>query len=76
MTRCCTRRPEDGVLDRENVDRGVRGHNPPGGLSPTELAIVIAKLDRGGMGLNAIAAHLSYSRSQVAEILQRVRQRV
>lgn len=73
MTRCCARRPEDGVLDAENIDRAARGHNPPGGLSPTELAIVIAKLDRAGMGLNAISAHLSYSRSQVAEILQRVR---
>ena len=66
MTRCCNRRPEDGVVDRENIDRAVRGHNVR--LSPTELKIAIGIMTRRGKGLNEIAGHFNYSRSQVAEI--------
>lgn len=66
MARCCTRRPEDGVVDRENIDRAVRGL--PATLSPTELRISIGLLARQKT-LSQIAAHFNYSRSMVAEIL-------
>lgn len=73
MTRCCARRPEDGMPDRENINRAVQGQ--PATLSPTEMQMAVFKLMKSGKGLNEISRHLSYSRSQVAALQQTIRNR-
>lgn len=74
MTQCCDRRREDGVVDREAIERAVAGQ--PVSLSPTELRMaILVKAKRHGTGLNGLAAHFNYARSSVAEILAAARER-
>jgi DNA-binding CsgD family transcriptional regulator len=62
---CCTRRRDDGTIDREEIDRAVQGR--PATLSPREAQIAMFRLSRERRwGLQRIANQLGYSRSQVA----------
>lgn len=70
--RCCGTRPDDGVVDREAIERAARGQYAV--LTRTERELTIALMARRQrMGLKAISQQLNYSRSQTAEILRRHR---
>jgi hypothetical protein len=72
MTACCGRRPNDGTIDREEVDRAVQGRSAT--LSPPEFELVVYRLARERRwGLQQIARHTGYSRSQVAATLAKQR---
>ena len=72
MSQCCGRRPNDGTVDRESVDRAVQGR--PATLSPPEFEIVVFRLSRERRwGLQQISRHTGYSRSQVAATLAKQR---
>jgi hypothetical protein len=70
---CCTiLRPDDGNIDRVAVDRAMQGHTVR--LSRRERALLILRLaHERGWGLDRIAAHIGYSRTQVAELLASAR---
>lgn len=69
---CCTRRREDGTIDRVQIERAVAGR--PAELSPTETRIAMWRLRlQRGWGLEEIANHLGYSRSLVASVLADIR---
>lgn len=68
MTACCGRRVEDGTVDREEINRAVRGNAAT--LSPTERRLVIWRLRvENGWGLTLISRHVGYSRTETARIL-------
>lgn len=61
-------------MDREAVERAVRGQQVT--LSPTELRLaILLRRDRYQTGLSELAAHFSYSRSSIAEIIANHRPR-
>lgn len=69
---CCSRRSEDGIVDRQNIENAVAGK--PATLSPTEGRLTIWRLrETRGWGLNQIAAHTGYSKSRVAAVLAETR---
>lgn len=76
MSGCCARRPNDGVIDRNNVDRAMEGR--PATISPDEYRIVVMRLARERhWGLTRISSYLTYaSRSTVASILKSIREPV
>lgn len=73
MNGCCTTtRHDDGVLDREAINRAVQGQPTP--LTRKERSMVVWRLhSERSWGLDRISAHLGYSRSSVAEILANTR---
>lgn len=75
MSACCGRRPNDGTIDRENIDRAMAGR--PATISPDEFRIIVMRLNRErGWGLTRISGSMNYaSRSTVAEILASLRGR-
>lgn len=69
---CCTKRKEDGTIDRGQIDRAVLGLSAV--LSPTEVKLVTFRLAKERKwGLKRIAAHVGYSNSVIGEILARQR---
>lgn len=73
MSACCGRRPNDGTIDRENIDRAMAGRAAT--ISPDEFRIVVMRLKRErGWGLTKISSSITYgSRSTVAAILASLR---
>lgn len=70
--RCCQRRPDDGVVDRELIERAVRGE--PVTLTPTEMRMaILIHRTRHGTGLTELSRHFNYSRSAIGELLARYR---
>lgn len=68
MAGCCTRRPDDGVIDGRAIDRAIQGQRVA--LTAKEAAVTILKLERQrGWGLDRIAQHMGYSRSRVNQIM-------
>jgi hypothetical protein len=65
---CCTRRAEDGTVDRVQIERAAAGHAAV--LSPTEAKIAIWRMAlQRNVGLDELARHFGYSRSLVASVL-------
>lgn len=74
MSLCCARRPNDGTVDREEIDRAVQGRRAT--ISPDEYRIVVMRLARERhWGLTRITEHTNgySSRSTVATILAKLR---
>lgn len=73
MTACCGRRPNDGTIERVNIDRAMAGQNV--NISPDEFRIIVMRLNRErGWGLTKISSTFNYaSRSTVANILASLR---
>lgn len=72
MSRCCARRPNDGVVDRELIERAVRGE--PVALTNTEMQLaILLHRRRHGSGLTQLASHFNYSRSAIGEMIARLR---
>jgi AraC-like DNA-binding protein len=69
---CCTRRREDGHVDRVAVERAAAGHAAE--LSPTEARLAMWRMSlQRHVGLDEIARHFGYSRSHVASVLAKAR---
>lgn len=65
---CCTRRREDGIIDRVEIANAEAGRAAR--LSPTEARMVMWRLSQTKKwGLRQISSHIGYSASQVAAIL-------
>lgn len=74
MGACCTRRREDGHVDRVSIERAIAGR--PVALSPTEARIAIWRMScQRNWGLNELARHFGYSRSLVASVLADARRK-
>lgn len=68
MSTCCGRRPNDGTVDREQINRAVQGRAAT--ISPDEFKIVAYRLhSERRWGLQQISQHTGYSRSVVAATL-------
>lgn len=68
---CCARRRNDGIVDEVEVDRAVSGQSAK--LSPAEFDRVVYRLARERRwGLELIARHTGYSKSQVNTVMRRL----